>query len=174
MAALKTPRLNDRRNRAYQILGRSLEVVARFESDCRVLLFALKVQDPTLENLSVEDFADVITKAVLAQLNRAHTGIASGTGMSEEQRDALKSAREARNYIAHHAAERLDEVLSDSERLSAWLGEIQEAIHDLAAGISQIAVLLPQFCTAPTPGPEQIASFPERLSAFVVRGESVD
>lgn len=171
MALLTLPP-DDRIHRwAYSALGRSFHVAASFESDCRALVFSLKVRDPALADRSVEDFAKLVGDAVLDRLVNLNKLIATTASLPENYRDLLTEAREARNYVAHEASDDLDRSLARSEGFEAWRTSMAERLEAIAIGKIIIAILLSRNSAEATPTKEAIETYSEKVKTWALHAE---
>ncbi len=156
----------------FAALGRALFVATSFETDCRVLAFALKLRDPFLKAASVDEFERFIHEPVLAKLVKNVQTIVGGMALSENFDILLSNARESRNFIAHEAAENLDEVFHKADVHLKWQATIDSKIREVARGKLVVALLFPKVSAAIAPDRKSVETYVDQVSHWVFVSET--
>ncbi len=144
----------------YGVLGRALVVATRFEASVRALSTLLGILADRDVVASPQELERLLEQARKRQL----AGSLRDLGFSDADTD-MRSAREARNAIAHEAALGLDrclDALSEPEvaSLQAWLRQLAKAV---AVGDCIVCTLISVLTHVPVPS----AAFHRRYTAAI-------
>jgi hypothetical protein len=130
-------------------LGKALVLATLFEEKCRYILRLVKIVEGYKDSTESEDLDDILSSvdSLVKQLTLAKTigSIMGPLKVTSSNVEVLRSAREARNYIAHEAGnlspssqsktifacqrqlrERLAPLVAGDNLVSAWVYEIEE------------------------------------------------
>jgi hypothetical protein len=163
MDTLSVPNESSESAKAYAILGRALALASSFEADCRVVAFALGLKEPNPISGDINAFSTFLEKVVTAQLVKTHDRIISKFNLSEEYKDRLSDARDARNYIAHEAGEEIETKLRDQEEWAAWCQILREKLFEIAAGKQIVAVLITRVVKSTVPSVSSLSAYPAHI-----------
>ena len=168
MDTLALPSTSDQANSAHAILGRALTLASSFESECRLVAFALKLKEPYLASDDAQAFQRFLEKIACAKLVENQTLIISGLKLSVKYKDWLSDARDARNYIAHEAGEDFEMKLQKKEQWDMWRQTLRERLQQLAVGKQITAILLARAANGVMPSASTLAAYPERIIAWAL------
>ena len=172
MAMLSLPPADEFLRRAHLALGRALSVACNFESNCRSMAFVLKIKEPKPDGQSDDESFVELQKAVLGRLVDLNRLIARRVAMKDDYAQMLHAARDARNYIAHEAADELERLAKRTADIEEWRSLLEGKLRELALGKIIIAILLSRNTAEPTPTREEIDAYPDQLVAWVTRGDA--
>ena len=113
-----------------------------------------------------------MTKAVLGRLVDLNKFVARRAPLSDDYAAMLHDAREARNYIAHDAADELKRIANDRGGIDEWPKVLASKLQELALGKIILAVLLSMNSAEPTPTRETIDSYSKRIESWVLDGDA--
>ena len=172
MALLATPPSEENFGWALSVLGRALYLACEFESTCRSLTFVFKVKEPKADDQSDEESFLAMRKAVLGRLVDLNRLIAKHTSLGDDYVAMLHSAREARNYIAHHAAGELKQFAKEPGGVDQWRKCMDSKLQELALGKIIVAVILSRNSAEPTPTRGTIDAYPKSMVSWVLNGDA--
>ena len=153
----------------YQRLGRALYLACGFESDCRSLAFLLKVREPQPDGQSDEQFWDAVSKVVLSRLVDLSKLIARRANLKEDYAAMLHAARDARNFVAHEAADELDRLTKLPDGLDRWRELMASKLQEIALGKIILAILLSRNLAEATPKRETINAYSKKIESWVLQ-----
>lgn len=168
MPLLADPPADEDTGSACVLLGRALYIACGFEDDCRSLAFVLKVREPQPEGQSDDEFFVAVSKA-LVDLNKL---IARRAKLKEDYAAMLHAARDARNYIAHEAANDLERLMKAPDGLGQWQNAMASKLEEVTYGKIIVAVLLSRNSAEPTPTQEAIDEYSKRIKSWVFEGDA--
>ncbi|PWK33498.1 hypothetical protein [Cupriavidus plantarum] len=169
MPPLSIPQTGLDWNWAYLVLGRALYVACEFEGQCRSLAFILKLNEPQPGGRSDDAFFEALTKLVNKyRLNDFNTLIAGRAKLAEDYVDMLDAAREARNYVAHEAAEELDRLAKLTGGFDQWREIMASKLRDIGLGRLIVAILLSRNSAEETPLREDINAYRETIESWAL------
>lgn len=172
MPLLSDPPADGETTWALAALGRALYIACEFESDCRSLAFVLKVREPQPNDQSEEQFFEAVSKAVLGRLVDLSKLISTRANLSEDYAAMLHAARDARNYVAHEAADELDRLAKVPDGIGQWRQIMATQLQDIAFGKIIVAVLLSRNSAEPTPTKEVIDAYPKKVESWALRSDT--
>jgi hypothetical protein len=149
-------------------LGRALVLATSFEFDCRCLALCLRLRDPLLDELSGEHFERFVSEPAIAKLAASLGVIVGGFALAEAYGDLLKSARLARNYIAHEAAENIRPKLQSTDDLQSWWRQLEVKVREVAMGKVVLALLLPRVSATERPDLATIHGYSDATVTWVI------
>ena len=131
MPLLVDPPADEDTGSACVLLGRALYIACGFEDDCRSLAFVLKVREPQPEGQSDYEFFVAVSKAVLGRLVDLNKLIARRAKLKEDYLAMLHAARDARNYIAHEAANDLERLMKAPDGFVQWQSTMASKLEEV-------------------------------------------
>jgi hypothetical protein len=150
-----------------QALGRALALATSFETDVRMLALGLRLRDPLYETATPDDFARFVRQPTVAMLARNIKIVIDAQGLWRGHETVLSDARDARNFIAHQAAEDLERIIGSKEARDAWRAEVESRVRSLAMGKLVMSLLLPQVIALSTPSREAMQGYADQAVAWV-------
>lgn len=154
---------------AYAALGRALYIACEFESNCRSLAFVLKIKEPQPNGQSDDQFFEAVGKVVLGRLFDLNELIATRAQLLDDYAAMLHAARDARNYMAHEAADELDRLAKVPNGISRWRGILTSKLQDIALGNIIVAVLLSRNSGEPTPTKDVIDAYSKKIESWALQ-----
>jgi hypothetical protein len=152
----------------YAALGRALYIASEFENDCRSLAFVFKIKEPQPDAQSDEQFFEAVGKVVLGRLVDLNKIIATHAKLPKDYAAMLHAAREARNYVAHEAADELKLLGKVSNGSERWREVMASKIQNIALGKIILAVLLSRNSVEVTPTQDAIDTYPAKIELWVL------
>ena len=172
MTTLALPSVSAETQQTLTVLGRALFVATSFETDCRMLALCLKLRDPFGDIGKSDEFERFIREPAVAKLATNVSTIVAGMGLSKNYSDLLKDAREARNFIAHEAAEDLDQVFPVEEARIKWGASIDLKVREVALGKLVVAMMLSKVSAIKAPDQVLLRTYLDQVSQWVLAFDS--
>ncbi|CAN7790227.1 hypothetical protein LJR034_009038 [Caballeronia sp. LjRoot34] len=172
MPLLSDPPLDSETTRALAALGRALYIACEFESDCRSLAFVFKLKEPQPNDQSDEQFFEAVGKVVLGRLVDLNQLITKRAKLPEDYAAMLHAARDARNYVAHEAADELTRLAKVPDGVGQWRQVLATKLQDIALGKIIVAVLLSRNSAEPTPTKEVINAYRRKVESWTLRSDA--
>lgn len=172
MPLLSDPPLDSETTWALAALGRALYIACEFESDCRSLAFVFKLKEPQSNDQSDEQFFEAVGKVVLGRLVDLNQLIATRAKLPEDYAAMLHAARNARNYVAHEAADELTRLAKAPDGIGRWRQVMATKLQDIALGKIIVAVLLSRNSAEPTPTKEVINAYRRKVESWALRSDA--
>lgn len=172
MPLLSDPPADEVTLTACVMLGRALYIASGFENDCRSLAFVLKVREPQPEGQSDDEFFTAVSKAVFGRLVDLNKLIARSAKLKEDYSAMLRTARDARNYIAHEATGDLERLIKVPGGFGQWQSVLASKLEEVAFGRIIVAVLLSRNSAEATPTKEVIDAYPKSVNSWVFEGNA--
>lgn len=172
MPLLADPPTDEVTRAACVLLGRALYIASEFESDCRSLVFVLKVREPQLEQQSDDEFFTALSKTVFGRLVDLNELIACRAKLKQDYAGMLHAARNARNYIAHEATGELERLIKLPDGFTQWQSILASKLEDVAFGRMIVAVLLSRNSAEATPTHAVINSYPKKVASWVFESDA--
>lgn len=157
---------------AYAALGRALYIACEFENNCRSLAFVFKIKEPQSNDLSDEQFFEAVRKVVLGRLFNLNELISTRGKLTEDYAAMLHAARDARNYVAHEAADDLDRLTKVPDGIGQWRRLMASKLQDIAFGKIIVAVLLSRNSAEATPTKEVTDAYPGKIESWAFQSEA--
>ena len=150
-----------------QALGRALALATSFEMEVRMLAVGLRLRDPLYETATPDEFVRFLRQPAVAKLARNIEIVVDAKGLSPDYGTVLSEARDARNFIAHEAAEDLERVVHSVEARETWTRQLESKIRDLAMGKLVMSLLLPQVIVLAKPPREAMQRYADEAVTWV-------
>lgn len=113
----------------YAVLGRALVYATEFESNCRILAHLFDIEK------SDSEFSYEIYKLVkLGTLNQKIKLLIDGHRLPDWVEEKVHEARQARNFVAHEAAEDHKRVMSTPQLMKSFEATIMQMTGKIANG----------------------------------------
>jgi hypothetical protein len=84
----------------------------------------------------------------------------------------LHAARDARNYVAHEAADELTRLANVPDGVGQWHQVTATKLQDIALGKIIVAVLLSRNSAEPTPTKEVINDYRRKVESWALRSDA--
>lgn len=149
------------------VIGRSLIIATRFDSMCVTLSMSTDFKSEIiLSKLREEDFDAVVNK-VTSKYRTLNNSIQSFK-QPKEISSILHRARDARNEVAHSLTKGLEGCIDIKVNEVSFIKEISNLIGIIADGDLVISFLMSVFNNEPTPNPEHLSEYKNKMVNWVV------